>query len=407
MGYPSYFRYLQITLVVAMLSGILMSILNHESTFRKAGVENNSRTTSTASYPFPAMTITTNKGNYDYQELDNNNNNHHHTKQEQVMKEEEDANSFCLDIDHDLDHLVASSKQLYVTMPAKAAGSSLKKLFEQCISTAYPDMPPPPDNLIEHDIKTFFLTNYQIPSFIASHVGTSQTMIQLIRHATPNSLIVYLYRNEFDRLMSAINHVASVRICKKIMKSDALIFVNETDCILDEKELVEKHISPRHNEIGMGNYRLLTCETYRILDEFQPTNVVFLHYQKANALQELILKYHCSNNNNKNSSNNTTSTGNNDNEAMKPLYTNLSKDRVRKVYIRLDTSTSSTESDSNGNSHTSLVNLYDWLDAKRETIAFMLNLYHKEGNCVGRTKRIEHDLMECPDHAIHVRGGER
>lgn len=276
----------------------------------------------------------------------------------------------CLDIDKDLEHLIASSKQVYVTMPAKATGSTMKSLFSKCFG-------PFKDNFINNRShkQEYFQSHLEIPSFIASHSYKSETLKSLIRHATNDSLLIYMYRNELDRLVSAINQVAE-RICND-PQSDGLVSLNGTKCVIDEKQLVHKYIIPKKYEIGTGNFRILTCETYGVIDEFRPPKLLFVHYKKADALQELLIKHHCPN------------------KQVTPVAKNVLLLKDKEIYVHLN-NTKLTEG------HNYEVTLTDYLLKKRNTIAFLLDLYKDEGSCIAKTRSIENALMQCPHNVISI-----
>jgi ABC-type tungstate transport system permease subunit len=203
----------------------------------------------------------------------------------------------CLKFDDDhyadeLDHLISSAKRIFVTMPAKAAGTSLKEFAQQCTNSDYSDNFPN-----WHDSSEAFLTqSFELPKLIASHSLTDQTLVDLIQHSSRQTLLIHVFRDETDRLISGIKYVVNLEVCrwthKKVGLSDLNIAKDKRNqCMVDEFALI-KMIKKRQQEIGFGNPETLTCRVYDAIDENAP-NMAFVHYRQASKLQELLAKHHC------------------------------------------------------------------------------------------------------------------
>lgn len=90
-----------------------------------------------------------------------------------------------------LDDLLYRHKQVFVAMPAKAAGTSLKEFTKKCMKRN------DPDNFINAPIQVrkFLTASYGLPSIIASHLYTGdQPLIDLIQHASSrDAIIIYTF----------------------------------------------------------------------------------------------------------------------------------------------------------------------------------------------------------------------
>ena len=108
-----------------------------------------------------------------------------------------------------MDDIMNRTKQVFITMPAKAAGSSMKTFTSQCTKSH------PPDNFINHDRmkKAFFANNYVLPPIIASHLYIDAPLVHLVKSSTRKTLIIYIHRDESERLISGIKMVLMSRIC--------------------------------------------------------------------------------------------------------------------------------------------------------------------------------------------------
>ena len=108
-----------------------------------------------------------------------------------------------------MDDIMNRTKQVFITMPAKADGSSMKTFTSQCTKSH------PPDNFINHDRmkKAFFANNYVLPPIIASHLYIDAPLVHLVKSSTRKTLIIYIHRDESERLISGIKMVLMSRIC--------------------------------------------------------------------------------------------------------------------------------------------------------------------------------------------------
>jgi hypothetical protein len=207
-----------------------------------------------------------------------------------------------------------------------------------------------------------------MPSLISSHISRSNRIKHLVKHATTQSLIIYVHREGTNRLRSAISQVA-VRKC--VEENNYLVESTpekiET-CKLKE-EAVIKFIADRELEIGHSETRILTCETYESIEDNAP-NFVFMNYKQANKMQTLLAKHLC--------------------PEEQPIHTNDGSKKFP-IFVELE--------NSDGGSDSTRVDLNDWLDAKMELIEIVLHL-KDDVSCQAKTRKMERALLSCPDETL-------
>ena len=227
------------------------------------------------------------------------------------------AQCLSLNFEEKMDAVISNSTQVFITMPAKAAGTSLKRFTEKCMKQQEMS-----DNFINRpDLSKNFLTDsFELPSIITSHLYTGdQPLVDLAQHGTRQTLIIHVHRDETERLLSGIRQVLTSRVCEKKRRKDVEEFNisrNETHCILNEGPVV-KLIENRVDEIGFGSPEILTCKAYEAIEQNAP-NMIVLHYKQANKLQKLLAKHHCP-------------------ELLEepPIEANVAKEKRLTVYLRL------------------------------------------------------------------------
>ena len=269
-----------------------------------------------------------------------------------------------------MDDIMNQTKQVFITMPAKAAGSTMKYFTRQCTKSY------PPDNFINHDLKnlrkkTFFADNYELPSIIASHLYNDAPLVHLVKSSTRKTLIIYIHRDESERLISGIKMVLMSRICKS--GDDAKIYGverNGSQCILDEEPVIDL-IERKELEIGFGASNVLTCDAYKSIEENAPPHMLFVHYKQANKLQKLLAKHHCP-----------------DLLEAPALQRNVATDKQIEVSLRIKNSTK-------------IVKLSEWFDKKQGWLEWALNM-RKEASCQSKTWDMEDVLFSCPDGAVKL-----
>jgi hypothetical protein len=267
-----------------------------------------------------------------------------------------------LGFENDMDKLLSNYKQVFVIMPAKAAGTTFKVFTKTCMkgkNSSFQDE----TNIINRPrvLKEALRGAAEMPSLISSHVYNSKSFVSLVKHATEQSLIIYSHRKETERLRSAIIHVA--------MRKCIQAHVYETKKCELEENYVLQFITERESEIGFSASSILTCETYESIEDNAP-DLVFMNYKQADQMQKLLAKHHCS--------------------EEEFIHRNSGSQKLP-IFVRLE----------NNDISNSTVDLNDWLDGKMELIELSLNM-KKDISCQAKTKKIQRDLLSCPDETLLV-----
>ena len=315
-------------------------------------------------------------------------------------------------------------QKVFITMPAKAAGTSLKRFTIECMNHgrngdghAGSDLQGKIDNILGHagKNKTPFLYHQLPNTIITSHLYSDkafQNMIQNMPYSTVRydhhnngglktkpkrtrgALLIYVHRDETERLISAIRCIITERVCVKYQRPVAWIKEfnknmqwSETECIVSEEDVVNA-IPKKVDEIGFSGNKILTCNTYKILKENNPLSffdddndgdildsnsggVLFMHYSQVDKLQKILAKYHC---------------------PGKPMesgiHVNVAGTKPMQVFLKRH------------DDPKKLVSLNDWLDEKRADLEWTLNLKGSQASCQTTTRRIEKKLYQCPDETM-------
>jgi hypothetical protein len=275
------------------------------------------------------------------------------------------AQCLSLNFEDQMDAVISNSTQVFITMPAKAAGTSLKQFTKKCMKQKTRD------NFINypHHPKNFLTDTFELPSIITSHLYSDQPLVDLAQQGTRQTLMIYMHRDETERLLSGIRQVLT-SICAQGKNKDVIVEGNQTHCILSEGAVV-KFIENRYNEIGGGSPEILTCAAYEAIEQNAP-NMIVVHYEQANKLQKLLAKHHCP-------------------ELLEELPTkaNVSKEKSLAVYLRLQ------------KGGEDVVNLDEWLHKKSAVLEWSLKL-KKHASCQAKTRHMEDDLFACSDQTIKV-----
>ncbi len=295
----------------------------------------------------------------------------------------------CLDLgfEKEMDRLLAKYKQVYVTMPAKAAGTTLKEFSRRCMDSTSTQTFQFHTNIFNSKEKMMeaFTHQLEMPTLAASHMYTPEVLSNLMEHATKNSLVIYIHREETSRLLSSIREVVEARFCfssdekeKKLLArfiKKGIMVVGE-ECQVREEVLLEI-IETKVAEVGIGGPRLWTCDAFDSVKDNRP-NLVFVHYKQASKLQKLLAKHHCP-------------------SMTEDVRENVGSEK-RKVSIILK---------SNGDA----IDLNDWLQEKKELLEFVLEMKHGIQNdltgsisCQGTMRDVEDTLFTCPSEALQVSG---
>jgi hypothetical protein len=291
---------------------------------------------------------------------------------------EASASGQCLNLNQDLDSLVANANQIFVTMPAKAGGTSMKDFTSRCNKIEIKD------NVLarpELQMKKILLGNsLHVQHIITSHLYTDENLIDLTKYPTRETLMIYIHREETSRVLSGIQQV-SQNICnflyghanqtrtRQVFKMQK----NKTHCILDEEALANA-IAARTSEVGFATHDILTCRSYKSIQENAP-QLVFLHYKQVDKLQAFLAKHHCP-------------------EMLDqlPIKSNVAEDKPVKVLVNRAT---------NNINITNAVDIEEWLHAKAPALEWTLKL-RRSASCQAKTTHMENELFNCPSEVLRV-----
>mmetsp|Transcript_31699 Transcript_31699/g.48602 ORF Transcript_31699/g.48602 Transcript_31699/m.48602 type:complete len:180 (+) Transcript_31699:199-738(+) len=135
------------------------------------------------------------------------------------IKNDKAASCLSLGFKKDMDHLLSKYKQVWVIMPAKAAGTSFKEFTKDCMAVAGTPSFADQDNPFINSIRSekAFVGQLEMPSLVASHLYQFERkpFCNVMKHATKDTLVVYSHREETSRLISSIKHVVAKRLCNK------------------------------------------------------------------------------------------------------------------------------------------------------------------------------------------------
>jgi len=277
----------------------------------------------------------------------------------------------CANFEKDLDELLASSSTVFIAMPAKAGGSSMQKFAQRCTKSR--------TNKVDRRINTtsvehsmsFLVDNgfYDIPGkVLAFHLYRDEPFEVLLDNIPRDALVVYVYREETGRLLSAIKQVLYMTCLKNKHPESITPIVNGNQCQFDEKAIVENVIRKRIFEVGWGIPEIMTCGFYEAIERNFP-RMVFIHYKQLDSLQEIVGKHKCP-------------------DVEVPVQKNMGYEKHIEMSIKLDTSGE-------------LVSLNDWIEERRDMLEWTLQL--KGGNkCQAKTRTMEDELLACENELLQV-----
>ena len=283
-----------------------------------------------------------------------------------------------------LSDLIMSTDQIILSMPAKAAGTTMKSFANQCNQDFGADYI---DNMLNFKHVDHFdgiLTkSFQMPPVLSSHMYTLDNFLYLIKNVPRSTLLVYIHREETARVQSAVNEVVT-NWCRKgngypgvYLEPPTKDFFDKDDgsvCHVSEKNLIEFGLGNKGQEleIGLGATKLLHCETYNTILEYAP-NMIFMDYKHANELQELISQKYCPG------------------LEGEPIASNVGAEKETQTFVKV-------KNGADGK-HDDLVVLRDWLKAKQNTLEWALGLNDK-ATCTANTRVMEDNLFGCENGFI-------
>ncbi len=295
----------------------------------------------------------------------------------------------CLDLNQEMDSLISRARQVYVTMPAKGGGKSMNNFALRCGHSERPQGLP-------FDKWHLLLDSSMMnsSSIISSHIRNHTSLIHLAKRSNKNILMIYIHREEGDRVISAIKMIAH-HICHRKDKHrykgrGIVVAKNRTHCIIDEQSM-GKMISEGHREVGGGLPSILTCSVFDALQLNRP-QFVFLHYEQVDKLQTLLAKHHCP-------------------ELLDelPIRMNTASDELRKDVFLYD-----SKGDANNETigveeilrAKSVVPIQDWLHAKgavlEGSLASLRQSNERIASCQKEAAQMQIKLFGCTDEALKV-----
>lgn len=195
----------------------------------------------------------------------------------------------CLSAEY-LSNLFSSRPQIFVAVEPKASGTSWIGFAKQCSGfdvTGYGN--------VFKDL--FDYENFEkSPIIIASHVNLPTQLIDLMRNVPGSSVLLYVHREETDRLASALKHVVRMRICANPDNNILTpVFSQQKPflrCILNETELVDKVLRHPRYEMWSSSDKLLGCKFWQTAEMLWP-NLLFSDFANSDMLKKLISTTYC------------------------------------------------------------------------------------------------------------------
>ena len=117
---------------------------------------------------------------------------------------------------------------------------------------------------------------------------TDKPLIKLVQRLPRSALLIYNHREETDRLKSAINRVYSRALPQFCNLSITRVGENTTSHV-SEKSLIET-IKAGAWEIGLGDSRLLTRNTYEAITDNAPNMINFCTLQAGRCASAAVVK---------------------------------------------------------------------------------------------------------------------
>uniref|UniRef100_A0A6S8IUQ6 Sulfotransferase domain-containing protein n=1 Tax=Amphora coffeiformis TaxID=265554 RepID=A0A6S8IUQ6_9STRA len=272
---------------------------------------------------------------------------------------------------------------VFIFMPAKAGGSSIKHFARRCYEDATGVKIPPIDNFVNrkaHYLK-YLLNDLQVPKVTASHLYSPTPLEESVRYSSRDTVFIYIYRKETDRLMSGIRQMAShtctdnpqlyksrfgepIETRQEAFGANITRINNTKTCTLNEESFVTRVIQKRAHEVGFSVPSQLTCNVWSELEETGPDRFFFVHYSALDEVQATLASHYCPN--------------------VGPIRTNVAGVKPERYMLRMR--------------NQSLVDLDDWIEAKKDHIEFALQMSGGgggAGSCKRKTRVVEDNIFGC------------
>ena len=291
----------------------------------------------------------------------------------QIMKQADahpDGRCIGLGWNEEFDALLSTAELVFLGGPDKAGGTSIQRFVKECVGA----IRNPTMCINKWNCESLYLASsgefsssvdkvVEAPKLIGSHITKDQTLIRMFRNSNKHQWIVYVHRDETDRLASAIQQVVSRDFEKLRMdpKKDV-----DGKPVLDEQKLIQ-HIQSRPAEIRHGGAETLTCDMYDAIQEHAP-NLLFVDLKQLNNLQTILSKHFCPE------------------RTPDVVHANVAAEK-RPFLVQMPTA--------------ALVEFHQWLDGKRHVLEWAID-HGRNRTCLGKTKHMEGRVLGCPHNAFLV-----
>ena len=294
----------------------------------------------------------------------------------------------CLHREEDVENIISAADRIFIVTPPKAGGSSIKQFVMECTNNNFIQFPNGDFVKDKQLVEEWLTHDYELPKIVASHVYDDGPVKNLASSIPASSLLIYIHRNEEERLKSAIAYVVSKKVCggnkpvsnklRARMKMNTQdLFQDDGKCILEEDELI-KLIRQKQHEIGGNGHKILKCGTYETFQN-DGTNVLFMNYKQSDFLQETLAKYHC--------------------PGVEAIRANTASVNPNPdPYVRLNNDESVAEGEERR-----IVDLNSWLNEKVPVLGWTISKSLSSGDkCMGMTRQMERELLGCPTEFVRL-----
>jgi hypothetical protein len=163
---------------------------------------------------------------------------------------------------------ITSTDQVILTMPAKAAGTTMQNFAKRCnedsgLTVDYID------NMLNFkDLDHFdgiLSKSFQMPPVLSSHMYTLDNFLYLIKNVPRSTLLIYIHREETARVQSAVNEVIT-NWCRRgngypgvYLEPPAKNFFDKEDgsvCHISEENLINIGLGEKGMELEIGCYQI-------------------------------------------------------------------------------------------------------------------------------------------------------
>lgn len=278
----------------------------------------------------------------------------------------------CLSFEKEMDDILSSTQQVYIAAPAKAAGTSMGAFVgDYCMKDF--DLAPERSNgdkdynyfSSNKKIKYIKMHNKVFPSVLSSHVWNSNTMIDLVRDSTDDTLLIYMHRPETERLLSAVKDVAFKLChpkCKKHFSPERIHYDSRNRTCLVEESLLFDIVQEHKHEIGVNLQRALNCSFFDAIQQHTPKNMVIVHFRQSDEMMKSVAKHHCP-------------------EVLNQLpLKEIGKDKDIGIFVKLESDKSNA------------VSIFDWVVKKKHVLGLKHDWFD-DYECQGKIREIEEKMF--------------